>query len=407
MRPKTVVAALALATLLLPLSAPSAWAGDPGHVVAKLDAGVDPHAIAAETDTTVVGPLIASRNIWRFHSSTDAHHAADEIEHEDGVVYAEEDDAELAPRAGGRMSGWADDEAEQVAATEADFRQQPATTTVRLDDVDPRATGSQVRVAVLDTGLDAAALPWVTTAGGWDLVDDDADTSEVANGVDDDGDGRIDESHGHGTHVAGVISLVAPDAVITSYRILDADGNGSTFAAAEAIWMALEQGVDVINMSFGAEEKSDVLEDAVKDAHDADVILVAAAGNSGEDEKQYPAAHGDVHAIGAADTQGLSLASLSSRGGWIDLVAPGEDVLAPIADGRYARWSGTSMATPFVAGQVALLRDLVPGIRPDKVWKALKKDTQSVHDGGEGLIDIARSVEWVIDEYDLDDDDDD
>ncbi|WP_114592439.1 S8 family serine peptidase [Euzebya pacifica] len=385
--------------LLVPLLATGASAGEPGDIVARLGSGVDPAAIAAASDTTVVEPVLASRNVWRFRSDHDAHKAADKIKKQEGVAYAEEDITGSIPEAGGRMSGWNDGEARAVPSTEDDFRTQPAVGLLDLAAAHEQTHGAGVRVAVLDTGVDPSAVPFVTLDGGWDLVDDDPDPNEVANGVDDDGDGTVDEAHGHGTHITAIVDLAAPDVTVMPFRVLDAEGMGSSFLAAEAIWMALEQGADVINISFGAGEKSKVLEQAVKDAEDQQVVIVAAAGNTGTDEKHYPAEFDEVIATAALATDGTVLAGFSSRGGWVDISAPGEHIIAPVPGGGWASWSGTSMAAPFISGQAALLLALAPDMEAEDVWKALEEDALKVEDGGEGLVQLVASIGWVHEHY--------
>ena len=167
--------------------------------------------------------------------------------------------------------------------------------------------------------------------------------------------------------------------------------------------MALEQDVDVINISFGASEKSKVLERAVKDAHDREVVIVAAAGNTGTDAKQYPAEFGEVIATAAVSQDGTVLAGFSSRGGWVDISAPGDNIVAPVPGGGWAAWSGTSMAAPFVSGQAALLLGLAPDMDADDVWDGIKEDALDVDDGGKGLVQLEASLDWVFEHF-LDDD---
>jgi thermitase len=267
--------------------------------------------------------------------------------------------------------------------------------------------GAGTTVAVLDTGVqrDHPALQDSLVAG-YDFVDDDADPSEEANGIDDDGDAYVDEMVGHGTHVAGIVHLTAPQAEIMPLRVLDSDGIGNTFIIAEAIRRAVDpdgdpatdDGADVINMSLGSSQRSslihDVTEDLEADDDDDDegeddeddtegaaldpvsvpvegVVVVASAGNEGVSEKRYPAAEASVLAV-ASVGEDERRSEFSNYGGWIDVAAPGDDIYStftPDAQGnpRYAQWDGTSMAAPFVAGQAALIRGLEPEL-PSVMW---------------------------------------
>jgi len=215
-------------------------------------------------------------------------------------------------------------------------------------------------VAVLDTGadLDHSSLIDAIVEGGYDYVDDDPVPEEEANGIDDDGDGAVDESFGHGTHTAGLVTLIAPDADILVYRVLDSDGVGDPYLVAEAIDDAVAAGADVINMSFGMEEKtkSKVLREALKNAAKADVVIVAAAGNDGEKRKQYPADESDVIGVSAMDEGSEELADFSNHGNVAWVAAPGENIVSAAPGGGFASWSGTSMAAPIVTGQVALVQ---------------------------------------------------
>jgi subtilisin family serine protease len=253
-------------------------------------------------------------------------------------------------------------------------------------------------VAVLDTGVDMShdffngrILP------GVDLVDDDNDPSEVADGIDQDGDGQADEAHGHGTFVAGVVLQIAPNARILPVRVLDAEGNGDRYAVVAGIEYAVAQGADVINLSFGlnGELESKRLEEAVKWAHDQGVVVVAAAGNNSDDNKHFPAALKKVVSVTALDETNEDLARYANRGKWISVAAPGNDIVSTTAGGGYARWSGTSMATPVVAGGYAVvgehlagekLKDIIEAIQKTAL-KMLRKDAVD-----KGILNLAEAV---------------
>jgi thermitase len=227
-----------------------------------------------------------------------------------------------------------------------------------------------IRVAVIDSGVDHTHPDIAPNyVGGWDYVEEDADPMD---------------GHGHGTHVTGTIAAafenltgtpgtpegvvgVAPSTSILGYRVCDANGGCSDFAIVRAIGQAIADGAKVINMSLGGPEYSQILDDAVQDAWNANVVVVAAAGNNGSQELFYPAAHDHVVSVGAFDEDHLR-AYFSNYGNWVDISAPGNAIystypllacgglVGPPGDiGCYTWLSGTSMASPHVAAAVALL----------------------------------------------------
>lgn len=204
--------------------------------------------------------------------------------------------------------------------------------------------GKGVRVAVLDTGIDAhAALAGVTMAR-IDLVGDTGTAGDWA---------------GHGTGVATLLAGnskdvqgVAPGVDILAYRVLDASGTGDTFTVARGIVAAVDAGAQIINLSLGTPEDSYVLQQAVQYAADHGVILVAACGNDGEAPVTYPARYDGVVAVTAIDATGSHVAFASS-GAEVDIAAPGSGVNAGWTGGTTVALSGTSAAAPFVTGALA------------------------------------------------------
>lgn len=166
---------------------------------------------------------------------------------------------------------------------------------------------------------------------------------------------------GHGSSVAGIIAAednevgitgINPNVQLYSARVLDENNVAPTSRVIEAIYWAIEQDVNIINMSFGMKEDSEALHNAIKDAYNAGILLVAAAGNTKTIE--YPAAYDEVMAIGAVDSEG-TVCENSARGDEIELVAPGEKVASTGAFQGTLICSGTSMAAPHVTGIASLL----------------------------------------------------
>lgn len=278
------------------------------------------------------------------------------------------------------------------------------------------ATGRGVLVAVIDTGVDynhpdLRTNLWLNPLE--DLNHNGSIDSKDINGVDDDGDGLIDDlrgwdfagadpdpmdDNGHGTHVAGIIAAlgdnrrgiigVAFEAEILPVKSFSSAGIGTGTSAAAAIVYAADRGADVINMSWGG-PGSQVLADAVAYASSLGVVMVAAAGNSNADVRNYaPARYPEVIAVAATDHND-NRADFSNWGEKISVAAPGGDS-ADLADvkatyrnilslkaargqlidqiptqivGRdYLRLSGTSMASPHVAGAAALILSRQPSL---------------------------------------------
>jgi serine protease len=174
------------------------------------------------------------------------------------------------------------------------------------------------------------------------------------------------DDFGHGTHVAGIIAAelnnnqgvvgLAQRVRIRSVKVLGSDGSGYTDDVASGIvWAADHAGV--LNMSFGANGPSDAEEAAVNYARKKGRVLVAAAGNCDPtcSTPSYPAGYRGVLGVGAYDEDG-AVASFSSRGSQVDVIAPGVNILSTYPGSRYASMDGTSMATPFVSAEAALAK---------------------------------------------------
>lgn len=256
-----------------------------------------------------------------------------------------------------------------------------------------KGRGAGVKVAVIDTGIDCTHA---------DLACDfKSGTNIVAPGTD-----PMDDNE-HGTHVSGTIAGrgtngglygVAPQATLIPVKVLDADGSGSLSDIVKGVDWAVKARVDVINMSLGGEIGSAALGRAVKDALAKGVVVVCAAGNSGPDPDTvgYPAGYPGVIAVAASDS-GDQVAEFSSRGRQIAFIAPGVDIVSTVPGGGYKKLSGTSMASPHVAGLAALAVER--GARgPGAVRAAFKSAAARLcssaclppTDEGAGLIDAAK-----------------
>ncbi len=207
--------------------------------------------------------------------------------------------------------------------------------------------GKGVKVAVLDTGIDLEHPDLKANIGGYE--------SFIAAEPD------PRDGNGHGTHCAGIIAAcqnnegvvgMAPEATIYSGKVMNADGRGGSAEAIRGVRWAIEQDVDIISMSFGSLFHIPQFQTEINKAANKGIVVVAATGNEAISQKNYPAAYDNVIAVGAIDDNGLT--TFSNYGTWMDIAAPGEDILSTVPGG-YAYMSGTSMACPLVSGIVALM----------------------------------------------------
>jgi subtilisin family serine protease len=253
-----------------------------------------------------------------------------------------------------------------------------------------QTTGGDITVAVVDSGVDLSHPD--LAANLW------TNPGEIpGNGIDDDGNGYVDDVHGydfvdgdgtpqdangHGTHVAGIIAArggngiggsgVAWRARLMAVRVLDADARGTTSSVAQGVRYAVAGGARIINLSLAGPASTKDLEDAVAFAQQRGVLVVAAAGNDGRDlaaGATYPAGYSYDNVLGVAATDETgALSAISDYGPGVDLSAPGVDILSTALGGGYEWRTGTSMAAPHVAGALVLLA----AARPDLDWRGLR-----------------------------------
>lgn len=211
--------------------------------------------------------------------------------------------------------------------------------------------GNGIKVAILDSGIDENHED-LNVAGGVTTVDDTHWGSD---------------GNGHGTHVAGTVAAldnslgvvgVAPNVTLYAVKVLSDGGSGSVSSVAAGIDWAVSQGIPVLNMSLGGSSDSQTLRDACDAAYAAGHLLVASAGNSGNpggrgDNVGYPAKYASVIAV-ASSTINDTRSSFSSTGPDVELIAPGSNILSTLPGNNYGTYSGTSMASPHVAGVAAL-----------------------------------------------------
>jgi len=160
----------------------------------------------------------------------------------------------------------------------------------------------------------------------------------------------------------------------------------------------MDQGVDVINMSFVYPERSKVLDRILMEASTRGIVLVSGAGNTATTDLPFPAEDNRVLAVAAIEDYGR-IAEFSNRGPLVSLAAPGVDLYSSGLDGEFGSWSGTSMAAPLVSGVVALLRSANPRLSPEQVRDALIQGASDgvEEDGIRYILDAAAALELVPD----------
>ena len=289
-----------------------------------------------------------------------------------------------------------------------------------------------VKIAIIDSGVDPGHPDLIDNLlSGFDFVDIDTTFYKNALGKecllpgedythpDDD----CTDYNGHGTHCAGIAAAVgdntigvkgvAPNCKILpvragfSIKLYDGEGGEvgalETTAIVNAINYAINQGVDVISMSFGG-GRSNLEEEVIRYAAYRNVVLVAAAGNNNYSlDKSYPAGYDEVLAVTSINKY-MYASSFSNYGAWTDLAAPGEEIIStvPFTGGAnadtsgYKILSGTSMAAPYIAGVAALLLSEFPDLTNDRVCQSLRTSVSTNYTSynyiGTGLIDVFEAV---------------
>lgn len=247
--------------------------------------------------------------------------------------------------------------------------------------------GGGVRVAVLDTGVDGA----VPQLSGYDFVQEDAIPQDAF-------------PSGHGTGAAGLVKEVAPDAQIIPVRVCDQNGVCRASRVVRGVCWVLQnrQGPTVLNLSLGGDTPVEALKIVLQAALAQGIPVAAAAGNQGNQGSpaHYPAALDlpGLVAVGALEPEpgptqgGLRPASYSTRGAYVDLAAPGTDLECVTPGGGTGSCTGTSFATPLVAGAMALRLSAQPNLTPAQVQQNLEQYAKplpfSPQEVGKGMVDL-------------------
>ncbi|HBB31128.1 MAG TPA: peptidase S8 [Cyanobacteria bacterium UBA8803] len=285
-----------------------------------------------------------------------------------------------------------------------DYSKQWNLRSINIESAWDETRGNGITVAVIDTGISRVPdLQDTKFVEGYDFVNDRVDASD---------------DNGHGTHVAGTVAQttnngygvagVAYEASLMPLKVLSESGGGTVSDIAEAIKFAADNNADVINMSLGGGGESQLMQEAINYAHSKGVVVVAAAGNSGQNAASYPARYPHVIGVSALDPAGLK-APYSNFGAGVDISAPGgseagkilqETIDPETNEPMFAGFQGTSMAAPHVAGVAALIK--ASNINdPDEVLSVLQQSSRRMEEDplnhfGAGQLDAAAAVKLAM-----------
>jgi hypothetical protein len=300
------------------------------------------------------------------------------------VAWAELNHMVIAP-AGGTQSFF-------LFGTAGEYETQASMELIGADDAQKWAGGADQIVAVLDTGVDPdhPVMAGRLAPGGFNYIDNNDDFRDI-------GDGDL---VGHGTMVSGLILRVAPEAAILPLKVLNADGVGTSFYVAQAMYDSIDRGATIINASLGTIRPSQLVADAAQAALDSGVLVIASAGNYDREEpRYYPAAFSSVMSVAGTDSKDVK-APFSDFGDWIDIAAPAVELVGPFPRDAYAISSGNSLAAALVSGSAALVRAQQPHLTPLQVGARLKNASTNIdaynpeHIGllGAGRLDALEAV---------------
>lgn len=253
--------------------------------------------------------------------------------------------------------------------------------------------GTGIKVAIVDTGIDVDHADLMANIkGGYNCI------AETTN---------FNDDHGHGTHCAGIVAAVnntigvvgvAPEAWLYGVKVLDSSGSGYLSDCVEGIQWCVDNGMQVVSMSWGGYGDWPTLQAACDAAWAAGLVLVGAAGNDAYlDPDMCPAGYSSVIAVSATDSSD-SLAYFSNYGYEIEVAAPGVSIYSTYYTGGYTTMSGTSMACPHVSGVAALILASHPGYTNTQVRQTLQNTAEDLGAAGwdiyfgYGLVDAQAAV---------------
>lgn len=258
---------------------------------------------------------------------------------------------------------------------------------IKADKLWNKTMGENVKIALIDTGVDVKHQ---------DISESIKLTINMHNRTTD-----VTDIYGHGTHVAGLLvgkrTGIAPKAELYVAKVLDDKGNGSMANILDGITFAINLNVDILCMSLGIPyELPQILEERIQSAYRKGITIVCATGNSNS-SVEYPAKLKNVIGVGGIDKD-LNRAKFSNYGYDMDVVAPAVDILSTHLENKYAYISGTSMASPLVAGGIALVKSYYRQkgieISPNEMLDLFKKiNNKKTEEYGYGVFDLTKLID--------------
>lgn len=222
-------------------------------------------------------------------------------------------------------------------------------------------------IAILDTGIEKKYIAGIHLVEGINILDPQLPPKD---------------DHGHGTEVASIIHQLNSNIEIMPIKVISRSGLAKQEDMADGIRWAVDHGAKIINISAGVEKSTEALKNAILYAAQEQVTVVAASGRTGEmNAVDYPAVFDSVIAVGAIDENCQRL-NTSNTGKGLDFVALADDIEVIGLNGEHFHESGTSLAVPFVVGDIANLLTKNPDFKPEDIRAALKSEAQDLNEKG-------------------------
>ncbi|MFT4304719.1 MAG: S8 family peptidase [Candidatus Woesearchaeota archaeon] len=251
------------------------------------------------------------------------------------------------------------------------------------------AKGEGINVGIIDTGVDY----------NHNELKDNFNINKLGYNFINENNDPFDD-HGHGTHVAGTVSGnsigVAPNSNLFAIKVLDENGMGTSYTVMQGVDWAINNNLDIINLSLGSSYYLNSEQELYNKAFNSGILTVAAAGNSYDDSYSYPASYNNVISVAAVDKNN-NHAEFSSHNDMVDISAPGVNVYSSIPNNQYAEYSGTSMASPHIAGSSSLIKSF-EFLYPEEIEELLVDSSKYLGDSnyfGSGLVRVDDAIHLI------------
>lgn len=321
---------------------------------------------------------------------------ASQIQSEEGVLLIEEDGIVTASKKENKEKT----KANKKENSKDDIDKEWNIKAIKGDDEEKEpiiSSGDKIKVAIIDSGLDMAEN--IDVAGRINLIPGEEEVLPL-----------FEDTTGHGTSIASIISAnsdyefsdvvgINDQIELYSAKVMDYTNSAPISRVIEGIYWAIEQDVDIINISFGTAQNSEALYMAIRDAYDSGILIIAASGNSGG-AIEYPAAYDEVMAVGSVDSTG-TISDFCSTGEEMEVVAPGELIKTTGGFGGEIIVSGTSMAVPHVVGIASVLWQKDKTKSADFIRQLINESANYLGDEsiyGNGLVDLSYALD-IYDEF--------